>query len=861
MVENHKTRIILSVVIFLNIICVLLVLNLLSSNFGIASSSLFHLIALLLLLGVTVLNLPLKLTVVTLMKKRPYPVKLILGLIVLIGAFLLFTFSQTQLLLLSSVPLLISGLDLSLWTMDRKRKELRFLAIASFGYAFVFLLVHTILPLWSIYQQGSLLVSHAIGVIAGAPLLLGPTASGQGIVLVSLVFMISIFILIPEKTKKDTARFAISIGGVLIVWFFYLIFLGYATYTSKSDTMLFHPWFYLLILIPLFGYLFKSRTLEIPQEIPPQRSALKKLFKNGAVWAALFLFLSSTLLTVFVNASAPLADHRKIVFYGDHMLGTWDVPEYGKYGKDAVGMFGLLPVYLTTLGYETELLVSNRTRFLDTVQPQDQNITRYLNISDYTTIVETNKITEDHLRDAAVFVVTNLNISFSREEQTIIWEYVHKGGSLLVLGDHTNVGGLQTPLNELLSPVGIRFRFDAALPLDDTFKWLTCTHLHHHPITAFLPGLDTLQYGVGASLDVSPSSLPIIIGTCALSDEGNETNEDIAFLGDYEYNKGEQLGDVILVAGSFYGEGKVLVFGDTSSFQNAALTFSIPFIQRTFSWLTSTQTSTIIALQIGVALFFLLSALVVYRLWKDTTFHFTVFPLLLCVSLLLTASLNPLLLRGTEDIPSDNIVCIDASHNERFTMESFTDESVNGLVVNLQRNNFLPVLLRDFSKEKISERGMLVFIAPTAPFTGDEVNFLEQYTANGGFIILATGYEDKGASTSLLKAFDVDIEQIPLGPVPYWESNTTLYQNEPRFVDSWPLSFTQNQTVSYYNFTWANRTYHLVVFIPHGAGGLLVIGDSQFLLDKNIESIYDYWPGNILFLKYLLDELKSMEET
>jgi hypothetical protein len=194
-------------------------------------------------------------------------------------------------------------------------------------------------------------------------------------------------------------------------------------------------------------------------------------------------------------------------------------------------------------------------------------------------------------------------------------------------------------------------------------------------------------------------------------------------------------------------------------------------------------------------------------------------------------------------------------------MESFTDESVNGLVVNLQRNNFLPVLLRDFSKEKISERCMLVFIAPTAPFTGDEVNFLEQYTANGGFIILATGYEDKGASTSLLKAFDVDIEQIPLGPVPYGESNTTLYQNEPRFVDSWPLSFTQNQTVSYYNFTWANRTYHLVVFIPHGAGGLLVIGDSQFLLDKNIESIYDYWPGNILFLKYLLDELKSMEET
>jgi hypothetical protein len=69
-----------------------------------------------------------------------------------------------------------------------------------------------------------------------------------------------------------------------------------------------------------------------------------------------------------------------------------------------------------------------------------------------------------------------------------------------------------------------------------------------------------------------------------------------------------------------------------------------------------------------------------------------------------------------------------------------------------------------------------------------------------------------------------------------------------------------NQATSYYNFTWEDLTYHLVVFIKHGAGGLLVIGDSQYLLDKNIESIYDYWPGNILFLKYLINEIQKMEE-
>jgi hypothetical protein len=228
--------------------------------------------------------------------------------------------------------------------------------------------------------------------------------------------------------------------------------------------------------------------------------------------------------------------------------------------------------------------------------------------------------------------------------------------------------------------------------------------------------------------------------------------------------------------------------------------------------------------------------------------------------LLLSASLNPLLVTTNDSDLSGNIVYIDASHGERFSLESFTDDSVNGLLVNLERNNLQPLLLRSFSHEKIVRSKLLIFNAPTAAFTADEVLFLQSYMANGGVVLLATGYEEKDASLPLLKAVDAGIEPTPLGPVPYVEENLTLYQNEPRFVDSWPVSFQTNQTTSYYNFTWGDLTFHLVVYIKHGAGGLLLIGDSQYLLDKNLESIYDYWPGNILFLKYLLDELSIPEE-
>ncbi len=856
MIGIRTTGVVLSkTLVYVNVLCILFSIHLLSANFGFVLSSLFHLITIYLILAVILLNIPLRHTFYLLMKKKPHQSVLIIAILLCLAGYLLLVLATTPVLRLSSLPVILSGLYLCCKVTDKKRNEFFLLTIASFAYALVFLILQTIPFLWFIYQQSSLLLSNAVGWITGKDLLLGPTASGLGIVLVTFVLLISAFYLTPTKTKKVILRSSLCIAGLLLVWLFYLITLSLISYISIEAVNL-HPVFFLLCLIPVFSMLYSYQNKEPSTDLViPQKNHLKRFFKNGAVWAAVFLLFSTTLLTLFIYTGASFVDQQKVVFYGNHMVGTWDVPEYGKYGRDAVGMFGLWPVYLTTLGYTTELIVENKTTFLYSTQPHDQNITTYLNLTDYTNVIEAEKITNTLLNEAAVFVVSNLNVSFSNEEYTSIWEFVGKGGTLLVIGDHTNVGGIQNPLNDLLEPVGIRYRFDAALPLDDIFKWLTCTHLLHHPITVSLTSIDELQYGIGASLDISYPAFPIIVGASALSDNGNRSNEDIAYLGDYEYNKGEHLGDVILVAGAYYGKGKVLVFGDTSTFQNPALPFSYSFIQGTFSWLNSQQTGETVTFQIGCSLILLFCAVLVYQFFKMKKIFFGIFPVLLCVSLLCSTALNPFLLNADDDTVSGNLVYIDISHGERFSLGSFTDESVNGLIVNLHRNNLLPVILREFSQEKILASKLLILNSPTKAFTSEEVVFLQSYMADGGIVIVATGYNDKDASMPLLNAFDVNVEPTPLGPVPYVEGNLTFYQNEPRFVDSWPLSFQEDQAVSYYNFTWENLTFHLVIFVKYGTGGLLVISDSQYILDRNIESIYDYWPGNILFLKYLLDEL------
>jgi len=836
-----------------NVICILLALNILSTHFGSVTVFSQQLITIFLILGVVLVNLPLQLTLRHFSKTNPHLITLVLGSLLCFFGFLLLIVTETNLLWICSIPVILSGLTLCLQGIDRKRYELHLLAFVSFGYGVVFLFLQTIPSVWALYQQSSLLISHGVGVLTSTPFSLGPTTSGLGILLIALVFLTSSYLILSRKTRKDLRWFFFWVAILCVIWFLYLLFLNQISYPSP-DALNIHLLFFFLCLTPTFGILIRFQTTTLEIATIPQKNTLKQHLKNGTVWAAVLLFLSTSLLTVFIAGGSAPVEQQKVVFYGDHMVGTWDVPEYGNYGKDAVGMFGLWPVYLTTMGYETEILVENRTQFLNTTQTLTKNITRYLNLTDYTTVRETTQITASILQDATIFVVSNLNISFSKQEHTIIWDYVQDGGSLLVIGDHTNVGGMQGPLNNLLVPAGIQYRFDAALPFDEKFKWLTCTQLLHHPITFALTSLDELQYGVGASLDLFSPSFPIIIGSSVLSDNGNRSNSDIAYLGDYEYNKGEQLGDVVLVAGAYYGEGKVLVFGDTSTFQNAAVPFSYRFLQSSFTWLANTQTSTSNAFQIGFSALLLIGAVLVYSFFKKSPVSFAWFALLLCLSLLLSTSLNPLLVTPTTD-GTGTIVYIDASHGERFSLESFTDESLNGLLLNLERNNLQPRLHREFMDAEISKSSLIVFNAPTSAFTGEEVTLLQTYMQQGGVVILATGYEDKQASLPLLKALNADIGPTPLGPVPYVEENLTLYQNEPRFVDSWPVSFPANQTTSYYNFTWGNLTFHLVVFIQHGAGGLLLIGDSQYLLDKNLESIYDYWPGNILFLKYLLDEL------
>jgi len=253
---------------------------------------------------------------------------------------------------------------------------------------------------------------------------------------------------------------------------------------------------FLLIALPAVAIC--GRKAALPVLVGPRRLRWVHAFILAGVLA------SSTLLTRSLDFGKERG--KRILVYGKGYI-DWKVPHFGDYGPFSGGMFGLMPKYLALDGYQV-------STFEDEV------------------------ISAQSLAGHDILVLINLGKEqgkeWKKEEIETIWGYVEKGGSLLILGDHTNVFGLQDCFNELLARVNIRFEFDSAYPCRE--GWQNCIASRPHPLTSNLPGYRGLGIAIGASLTIHPPAFPVVVGRYSFSDEGFKENVMGSYLGNYAYD-------------------------------------------------------------------------------------------------------------------------------------------------------------------------------------------------------------------------------------------------------------------------------------------------------------------------------------
>jgi hypothetical protein len=326
--------------------------------------------------------------------------------------------------------------------------------------------------------------------------------------------------------------------------------------------------------------------------------------------------------------------------------------------------------------------------------------------------------------------------------------------------------------NDLLAThSGIQFNFDTA---DFAVGgWLHGLEYPDHPTTWGMGDrLTEPGHVVGASLDVQWPARPLLVGKHGFVDRGDYGAGNRAYLGSYEFEGDEPLGDLVLAAWGPFGDGQVYVFGDTSGFANAIMTASHRFVSRVFGVLTYKRADggngavfPAVALLIlgGIAL----------AVWGR---HPEILAAI-AVALLVFGGAVPVEREGWFRAPAGpNVAYVDATHLSRAAGEGWRPDGLMGLHLNLSRAGYHTMNLDRWSRRRLDGAALVISVAPTRPYSREELDDLERLVRRGGKLILTIGGQDTGPARSLLERFGFRIAQQRVPPDPQRAHTRPAYE-------------------------------------------------------------------------------------
>lgn len=477
---------------------------------------------------------------------------------------------------------------------------------------------------------------------------------------------------------------------------------------------------------------------------------------------------------------------------------------------------------------------------------------------DVQTIPET--FSSRDLSGRKVLLVINPTKAPTKEQQVALESYVRDGGRLMVLGDHTNIGGIMQPLNQTLSFTSIRFRFDSAIPLDKGWKWQHC--LRAAGVPAFWQQQnDKFGISVGASLETGSSARALVVGDGGFSDVGNP-DYGASRLGNMTYDPGERLGGLVLAAEERVGKGVVQVWGDTSGFQNGSLTHTYSFLTSSLITMTTTRPYAI-SRQLVVGFTIVLGLVGLFFVRSS--------PALLLASLIGFSAIPGLVLsfhrvEAPRPHEKSTYALLDNSHRPAYPQPG-TEMSMTRLSETFLRRGRLLLAADNASSLSEESAETRVIIAPTQTYSAVEADSIARYIHKGGKLLIIAGYPSRDSLRPLLTQFGMDIAPEPYGAAhnsrlvySAWRptvlhttkpplqadqgasNRDAAYDAEIPFQEAYPIIANDATPLV---TCWARP---LAVMKRYGAGNIVLIADSRFCTDKNLAPNRKIHETNIRFL-------------
>lgn len=181
----------------------------------------------------------------------------------------------------------------------------------------------------------------------------------------------------------------------------------------------------------------------------------------------------------------------------------------------------------------------------------------------YTFAVDVNEVhdySDELLADYDVLVLKTPIVPFASSEIEAIRRFVHRGGGLFLIGDHTDLQDSSTILNDFANWADMEFRFDAVSDAyTGGFSMFDRSGEHLHPATR---GTPRMLYLTGCSLAIGPTvrviqSVPHQVGVPGDYADNSRFGRSFA-------DPAAKSGEMVLAAESSYGRGRVVAFTDST---------------------------------------------------------------------------------------------------------------------------------------------------------------------------------------------------------------------------------------------------------------------------------------------------------
>ena len=777
---------------------------------------------------------------------------------------------------------LVMALVLSWSSAGLQGRERRVLALASVSVLALalFRFAQQSLPaVWLLSDQIGAVLGLAAGTLTGRPLTIGASFGGLDFLLVVSVFLVGWSALL---RRNRGASLTMALVAMLIAHLAYLVLVSLLNDLTRlvppvpppgpdnpyvpppfSWSVILHqclPWYMPALAAGLQAalvlVLMRNGTYAIPPataDAGPGRSAASR---NRVVVAIAVLAVLIPLWGALCRLDR--LEGKRILANAQGQL-DWNRPQHDQYGQDSAGTLGMLSALVESLG---------------------------------ATLHTSSEFSQAELDTADLLLLVEPDASLTGDQQNRIWDYVRNGGSLLVVSEGFSAeNGLQRVVNELLRDTSIAVRSDAAV--SETRDWWGSLRALHHPaMQAASPHMARIVSDQGASLQVSWPARPLLAGVWGWSTaEPISRDENV-----WGYQEGQRLGDLTLAAEQQVGSGRVVVVGDVTCFSNEGLADGYPWASQLLSYLTAPAGGPQALWRQAGLLLTLITLLVV--LTRNLA-GVTVAVASVCLALSLTychsfsAASTLLIPDGTRiatptgSSNGNRLAYIDASHLAPFSRQSWGYDALNGLVLNLERNGYLPLMLHDHLPQRLSKAGVLVSIAPAQALSQAECRQIRRFVEEGGSLVCMVGAEEANGSDNLLTQLGMD---VPVSPVP---AAGTQYEPEPfgrttadylqveqedgtaynvslRLFAAWPvealkMNSDNTEVIAYASNTlpYVESDTELPVVLLHSIkeGLIVLIGDTHFAMYRNLEYVggatFAGRHENALFWRWLLTQLKG----